>query len=55
MKLRELEALLMAHLQESGEIRADLRWLKRAFWTLAAGGVTLNVSFIATLLSRLWK
>lgn len=55
MNLKQLETLLLTHLQESGEIRADLRWLKRAFWTLAAGGVTFNVTFVAAMLLRAWK
>lgn len=34
MNLKEIEKLLLKHLEESGEIRTDLKWLKRAFWTL---------------------
>ena len=36
MILKELETLLLRHLEESGEIRTDLKWLKRAFWALVA-------------------
>lgn len=42
MNLKELEKLLLQHLEESGEIRSDLKWLKRAFWTLA-GAVIINM------------
>lgn len=42
MKLKELEALLIQHLQESGEIRTDIKWLKRAFWTLVSLVTTLS-------------
>lgn len=62
MRLKELEILvnelkksLETHLQESGEIRTDLKWLKRAFWTLAAGGVTFNLTFVMAVLNRAWK
>ena len=34
MKAKEVEKLLVEHLQESGEIRGDIKWLKKAFWTL---------------------
>lgn len=40
MKLSErvdhLEGIVVKHLEESGTIRTDLAWLKKAFWTLAA-------------------
>lgn len=43
MKLAErvdkLEASLITHLEESGSIRTDLAWLKKAFWTLAVAYV----------------
>lgn len=32
----KLEAVMVTHLEESGAIRTDLAWLKKAFWTLAA-------------------
>lgn len=48
--LRELRAKLEKHLEESGEIRNDLVWIKKAFWTLAAAGITFNVSFIVGIL-----
>lgn len=37
-----MEKALEDHLIESGEIRSDLKWLKRAFWTLAAAGLTFG-------------
>jgi hypothetical protein len=52
MNLRQIEKLLIAHLQESGEIRADLKWVKRAVWTLAAGVVSWNVAVVSYLLLR---
>lgn len=62
MKVKELEGIvkqigvsLNQHLLESGEIRTDLAWLKKAFWVLAAGGVTFNVGLVMALLGRLWK
>jgi hypothetical protein len=50
MNLKQIEKLLIEHLQESGEIRADLKWLKRSFWTLAGGGMTFNIAVICYLL-----
>lgn len=39
MKMSErvdmLEKAMVKHLEESGEIRADLKWLKKSFWVLA--------------------
>lgn len=43
MKLPErvdkLQEALERHLEESGAIRTDLAWLKKAFWTLAVAYV----------------
>lgn len=50
MNLKQLEKLLISHLQESGEIRADLRWLKRSFWVFASGGMSFNVALACYLL-----
>lgn len=50
MNLKQIEGLLIQHLQESGEIRADLKWLKRAFWALAGGGISFNVAMACYLL-----
>ncbi len=50
MELKELEALLVQHLQESGSIRADLAWLKKAFWVLATANVTFNVTLASSLI-----
>lgn len=48
--LQELRNKLEKHLEESGEIRNDISWLKKAFWTLAGAGVTLNVSIVAGII-----
>lgn len=32
-----LEKSIIKHFEESGEIRADLKWLKKFFWVLASG------------------
>lgn len=34
-RVTKLEDMFLQHLTESGEIRGDLKWLKKAFWTLA--------------------
>ncbi len=50
MEMKELESLLIQHLQESGAIRADLIWLKKAFWVLATANVTFNVTLASSLI-----
>jgi len=50
MDLKDLEASLISHLQESGAIRADLAWLKKAFWVLATANVTFNVTLASSLI-----
>ena len=39
-RMTVLEKTLESHLIESGEIRSDLSWLKKAFWTLTAAALT---------------
>lgn len=50
MNLKQLEGLLITHLQESGEIRADLKWVKRAVWTIATAIVPFNLAMVGYLL-----
>lgn len=52
MNLKQIEKALIQHLQESGEIRADLKWVKKAVWTVAAGGISWNVAVVSYLLLR---
>ncbi len=56
MKLAErvdkIEAVLVTHLEESGTIRTDLAWLKKAFWTIAIALITAVVSQFLTLGGR---
>jgi hypothetical protein len=33
-KVDKLESALVKHLEESGEIRSDLKWLKKGYWAL---------------------
>ena len=53
--LKELRSKLENHLEESGQIRADIAWLKKAFWTLAGAGVTFNVTLVVGLILFLLK
>lgn len=53
--LQELRAKLEQHLEDSGVIRADIAWLKKAFWTLAGAGVTFNVTLLVGVLVFLLK
>lgn len=55
-RVSNLEKTLETHLIESGEIRSDLKWLKRAFWTLSGAALTFNTVvagyFINHLISK---
>ena len=48
MKLAErvdkIEVALVTHLEESGSIRTDLAWLKKAFWTLATAVIVATIA-----------
>ena len=54
-RLDKLEKQLEDHLIESGEIRSDLKWLKKAFWVLATGGVTFNIIIVGYVVNHLLK
>lgn len=45
-RVTKLEETLEKHLIESGEIRSDLSWLKKAFWTLTASVLTFGTVLI---------
>lgn len=38
-RVDNLEGVVVKHLEESGTIRTDLAWLKKAFWTLTAAAI----------------
>lgn len=50
-----LKEKLESHLIESGEIRTDLKWLKKAFWVLAGTGVSFNGILAVAILNKIWK
>lgn len=54
-RVTALEKTLEKHLIESGEIRSDLRWLKRAFWTIASGIITFCVIASGYILNHTLK
>lgn len=53
-ELKELRSKLEKHLEESGEIRSDLSWLKKAFWVLASAGLTFNGLLAIAILNHFW-
>lgn len=63
MKVKELEALLVTHLQESGEIREGVAEVKRnletlsgRLWAIAVISVTTMLATMGFLLKvALWK
>ena len=48
-RLDKLEEIVATHLQESGEIRADLRWLKKFVWILVASPM------IPEIMRHIWR
>lgn len=54
-RLDRLELVVTDHLKESGEIRERLATLSKAYWTLAAAGLTFNVSLIVGIILFLVK
>ncbi len=52
-RMSKLEAVVTTHLEESGAIRADLAWLKKAMWALVGAGVTFTVTFLTGILTYL--
>jgi hypothetical protein len=55
MKLKELEKLMVDHLKESGEIRTDIKWLKRAFWGLVGIGGVAAGSFLTVVFEFMFR
>lgn len=51
-RITKLEDMFLQHLAESGEIRGDLKWLKKAFWTLAS---LVGTGFVKDILHTLWR
>ena len=39
-RMDKFEAILTKHLEESGEIRSDLKWVKKGLWTMIGLGTT---------------
>jgi hypothetical protein len=54
-RVTTLENVVTKHLEESGTIRTDLSWLKRAFWTMAGALVTFNFGIIAAVIFHFIK
>lgn len=56
MTLKQLETLVLAHLQESEAIKADLQWLKKALWLKVTSSLTfytlLTIAIITYMLNH---
>ena len=48
-RIEHLEGIVTKHLEESGEIRNDLKWLKKGLWFVLASPMVTEV------VHRLWK
>lgn len=59
MKLEErmtrLEVIVEKHMEESGNIRTDLAWLKKAMFALIGGGLTFNITLAVAFIMYLIK
>lgn len=54
-RLTKLEDVFMQHLTESGEIRGDLKWLKRSVWTLVGLFITVAGFTIEEVIRHSWS
>lgn len=54
-RLTKLEDAFTQHLSESGEIRSDLKWLRKAFWTLAGLGTSVTAVVIEEIIRHSWR
>lgn len=43
-RMDHLEGLVAKHLEESGEIRADLKWLKKFMWWVLSAPIVTEVA-----------
>lgn len=44
-RLDRIERIVAAHMEESGEIRTDLKWVKKSMWALIGALSTFIVTF----------
>jgi hypothetical protein len=54
-RVTKLEEAFTTHLVESGEIRADLAWVKKAIWAGVAAGGTATAGILIQLFITLVK
>lgn len=52
MTLKQIEKILIEHIQESGQIRADLAWLKKAHWIQFTAVVTFILTAAVSYFGR---
>lgn len=55
MTLKQLEKTIIEHLQESGQIKADLSWLKKAHWIQFAATITFISTAVISIFMYLLK
>jgi hypothetical protein len=54
-RMTKLELIVEHHLEQSGFIQTDLVWLKKAFWALTSGVITLNVTIVIAFVNYLLR
>lgn len=54
-RMTRLEGIVETHLEQSGGIKTDLAWLKRAFWLVGGGVMTGTITLIVGLVLFLIK
>lgn len=52
-RLDRVERILTTHMEESGGIRADLAWIKKAIWACVGACLTFNVGLVTFVLTKM--
>ncbi len=55
VRMTRLEQIVETHLEQSGNIRTDLAWLKKSFWALSGAVMTFTITLVVGLLLYLLK
>lgn len=54
-RMDRVENMLETHLTESGEIRQDIKWLKKAYWSLVGLGGIVTGAVCTAGFEHIWK
>jgi hypothetical protein len=54
-RLDRVERILAQHLEESGEMRNDIKWIKKTLWAFIGAMVTMSVTLSGVLAAHWLK